>query len=688
MIVAMIFASVWGLVQLGLLGSFGRTLRLRTIFLGVAVGLYACAPFALLLQLTWIHSAAWLTGTPAHVLVEVGAYSIDPFIEEIVKVLPIVVLLALPAIRRQWSITDCVLVGAALGAGFGLAENLFRFGAVSSLASWQAHYGGWMLLMLPDSTSPVVPSPWTTLTSWLPPGVLPNDPFTLSLNSYPALNLHLAWSAVGGLAVGLIALGQRKLKRMPWTVLLLLYIAADHAAYNAVLMGIMREPLLLRNVLAFTPIAALGVAWWFDRYSHRPTGGDEPVLLAEQNSSLRFTGTLRAAIGRIPWSVGWVSEFVRLRRADKSAAAFGFSPEQQALHTATIDARDRVERNLAAPESPRWLPWHDLLAAVRRPANVLWLVLITPAILWFVVGGWPQTAAVQAMLTGPTVWVVVILLSVLAQAWITFGVITAVRFWPRARQFSIGEDIAIVGMRIASGIGAVALGGFALLLALTGASPNRRHYIPHGVEAFSSSTPAVLLQVTSGAALLLSGLGFLGLSTAIGAGSIAAKLAGLRPEESDEAGRDLLPEGDVRRKAEWEAKAKKASERAEARYKSATRDATAAKTESRLANAARDRAHEAAARAGAERDAILASGDEANIHASRNLYIDAVTAARGADAEAARAEGAYQGAVATHAAAQADANAAMEEYAAAAESHAKAVTKMRAASAARDPDKP
>lgn len=172
MILAIVFAELWAVCQLIVLGTFARTIRVRTVLMAVAVGLYACAPLAVLLQVTWISAAAWLSGTSAYQLVRVAAYTADPFIEEIVKVLPVaMMLLTIPAIRRQWSITDCVLLGAGCGAGFGLAEELFRFGKVTPSALWSVGAGGWMI---PGSIwyIPTVPSPRTTVTAWLPPGVV------------------------------------------------------------------------------------------------------------------------------------------------------------------------------------------------------------------------------------------------------------------------------------------------------------------------------------------------------------------------------------------------------------------------------------------------------------------------------------------------------------------------------------
>src|SRR5262245_61097576 len=79
-IVAMVFAHVWGSVQLVLLGSFARTVRVRTVLVAIAAGFYACAILAILLEWSWIYLAAWLIGQPTAGVIPTASYTIDPFI--------------------------------------------------------------------------------------------------------------------------------------------------------------------------------------------------------------------------------------------------------------------------------------------------------------------------------------------------------------------------------------------------------------------------------------------------------------------------------------------------------------------------------------------------------------------------------------------------------------------------------
>src|SRR5947209_4238074 len=110
MIFAIVFAQVWGVLQLLVLGTLARTVRVRTVLAAMAVGLYAIGPLTVLLQLSWIRVAASIVGKTVPEMSGIASYTVDPFIEEALKLLPLVLLMLIPTIRRQWSLTDCVLI--------------------------------------------------------------------------------------------------------------------------------------------------------------------------------------------------------------------------------------------------------------------------------------------------------------------------------------------------------------------------------------------------------------------------------------------------------------------------------------------------------------------------------------------------------------------------------------------------
>src|SRR5229473_1367428 len=198
MILAIVFAHVWGVLELVALGTLTRTIRARTALAAIAAGLYTCSLSAILLQITWTRPFARLTGIPLFRVTTLASYTLDPFIEELVKVAPLLILIhVIPAVRRQWSTADCILIGASAGSGFGLAENLFRYSGVVSRAI--SVKGGWELPI--NLSAPTVPSLTTSLMSWLPNGVATENLFSFSSEISPGhYNMHLEWSALAGLA--------------------------------------------------------------------------------------------------------------------------------------------------------------------------------------------------------------------------------------------------------------------------------------------------------------------------------------------------------------------------------------------------------------------------------------------------------------------------------------------------------
>lgn len=492
------------MIQLVVLGSLARTIRARTLIFAMAAGLYACAPFAVLLMATWTRLVSWMTGASVTMLVESGAYGVDPYIEEMVKLLPLTVLLMVPTIRRQWSVTDCVLTGAASGSGFGLAEALYRFGSSSHAAHPTDH--GWFLATRMDF--PFVPSIWTTITSWLPSGVASSDIYFFGVKGHPWVNLHLAWSAIAGLGIALILLRREAIARVAGIVLLL-YVGTDHAAWNAtdaygswIKTWIVGPFETQRPLLLFLPVAALGIAWLLDRYRQRPRDSNDIALTAEIAASPRFVGTLRAAMSRLPWSLFSTTAFVRLRRAYNSASFSGSDNNAEHLQIGVISARARI---CAEPWSQ--LQWTSGRGFRRlRPRAIIGFILLTPSILYFIVGGWPQTAWLQKAMIGPEIWKIVLTLSAFSQTWLIWQVIVSLRTWPKWTRLPFGEDVASVGLRIASGVGSASLGAFTLLRVLQGFSPTQ--FITsnaHAVEAINNVIVGAGLLITGGAIGFLTG---------------------------------------------------------------------------------------------------------------------------------------------------------------------------------------
>lgn len=99
-----VLAQLYGVVQLAAVGWAARSVRLGVLLTAVAAGAYGAAVASVALQWMWTRLYAALTGTAVPTVVAVASYTVDPVIEEVAKLLP--VLLAWrqsAAVRRQWA---------------------------------------------------------------------------------------------------------------------------------------------------------------------------------------------------------------------------------------------------------------------------------------------------------------------------------------------------------------------------------------------------------------------------------------------------------------------------------------------------------------------------------------------------------------------------------------------------------
>lgn len=89
MVLAMLAATVYGVFQVFALTSPTRTIRLRTALLAIAVGVYACGVLALALELASVHAIVAMSELEMPDAVRRASYTIDPVLEELVKVVPL-----------------------------------------------------------------------------------------------------------------------------------------------------------------------------------------------------------------------------------------------------------------------------------------------------------------------------------------------------------------------------------------------------------------------------------------------------------------------------------------------------------------------------------------------------------------------------------------------------------------------
>jgi RsiW-degrading membrane proteinase PrsW (M82 family) len=480
LVLAMVLAAVWGLFQLAVLGSPTRSVRAGTLLLALGAGLYGCGVLAVGLQFAWTRLFAAATGVRLHEVVRVAAYTVDPYVEEIVKVLPLLLLAWSVRARWQRGLTDHVLLGAATGAGFGLLEALVRFG--SRTGSAIATPGGWVL---PVSLSPpMIPSPWQTVTSWLPAPVNSSDLF--AFGSGAGTDLHLAWSAVAGLGIGLAVRGRGPV-RLAGPVLVLL-AGADHAAYNYDLLhpdssfvgDLLSGPFVAaRGALWLWPLLALATAVLLDRRALRRGRDQAPDLRLrrERSGGLPVLQPARYLRQGLPWTLLVVPRFVLLRR---SALYRAEHDPDDPLPAAVAAARDQLD---AADSPAAWRGVGRLALTAAGPARIgpllrrgrpllLWAALLVPAFLYYVAGSTRYLHDVQDWLEQPGVFHVLLLgpgLAVLALlAWQLAG---AARALPAALRAPDGDAAARLQLRLATGAGAGGLGLVLLAAWLDGTRP-------------------------------------------------------------------------------------------------------------------------------------------------------------------------------------------------------------------------
>ncbi|MGH8773709.1 MAG: PrsW family glutamic-type intramembrane protease [Jiangellaceae bacterium] len=303
---ALSVAACYGVFQLAVLGSATRTVGGGTLLLAVGVGLYFCGPAAVALQLAYTRSVAALSDAQLGHVVEVAGYTLDPFIEEAVKVAPLLLVGLHVRTRLQWGLTDYLLLGAAAGAGFGLLEALMRFGRRAGAALEVP--GGWIF---PSLSPPYVPDFGATLGSWLPQPISSSDLF---LPSGPDTFHHLVWSAAAGLGVGWL-LRERGPARFVGVIPVLL-VGGDHAAYNfnisllaySTFGDVLAAPFVAAEPLRWLwPVLALGVAVWFDLRTLRPGKAEHVHLLLGDRHSADLAALARYAAIRPPWTtfIAW-----------------------------------------------------------------------------------------------------------------------------------------------------------------------------------------------------------------------------------------------------------------------------------------------------------------------------------------------------------------------------------------------
>ncbi|MEU6292110.1 RNase A-like domain-containing protein [Streptomyces sp. NPDC046988] len=477
MVVVMAAAAVWGVLQLFVASWPTRSLRLSTVLIAFAVGVYGCGVTTGLIEFAYTRLYAEQSGLSLVKAENVTSYMVAPWVEELVKVSPLLLAGLSIKVRRQWGLTDYVVLGGALGGGFGLLEAVLRFGLDADRAI--VRDGAWVV---PDSLfAPYVPSPDQVFTAWLP------APFgQLSTGAVPATETftHLVWTSVAGMGVGVLW------RTRGWVRLLavvpLLAAAAHHTLNNYAVQepGGRAEPWLETldaNAWA-APLVCLAVAMAVDlRQLHRGKWTVPGVLLVSERAEGDSAGALlRYAAWHVPWSLLVALRYVRLRRSLLFAAAVSETGrDTEELRAGVSWITGQMDASDYQGAWRRDTLRARLKAARARDPHRIWLLLVPcvlslPALLFLGVGSFTSTAGLQEFFstgTGPR-----ILMGFCAAAllWIVWQLAVLLRTWRAVSDQVLAEPWAVHRFRIGTALGAGTTGFFLLYRGFGDAGPDGR----------------------------------------------------------------------------------------------------------------------------------------------------------------------------------------------------------------------
>lgn len=200
-------ASLWCVLQLLLFSWPARTVGWPTVLLAFGVGAYGCGVFSVLIEAVVTRQLAAADETSMRTVMDTAMWTTAPAAEELLKILPLALAAWALRGRVQWGLTDFVVLGAAVGVGFGLLESVLQFAFAPDVHVRPVEAAGGWSVATRLFTAPFVSGFPELLGHWFPAAV-----GTLELGSATAtvpVDNHVAWSALGGLSVGLVVCGHR-----------------------------------------------------------------------------------------------------------------------------------------------------------------------------------------------------------------------------------------------------------------------------------------------------------------------------------------------------------------------------------------------------------------------------------------------------------------------------------------------
>ncbi|MEU1906527.1 PrsW family glutamic-type intramembrane protease [Streptomyces hygroscopicus] len=467
------------MVQLLVLSSPTRSVRVSTVLLAVVVGVYGCGVAAALLELAYTRSVAGLTGQSLAEVVASASYTVDPVIEELVKAAPLLLAGWNFTIRRQWGLTDHVVLGAGVGAGFGLVEAVTRFGLDADRAI-QHSAGGWAI---PDSLrAPYIPGPEQIFSAWFPApqGTLELGDLTPEAGTSP----HLVYTALAALGIGLLLRARgwiRALGVLPVAAGSLHHMLTNYVAQHPTDQGVASLADVFEGMLWAVPLVCLGLAVIADSSQLRRGKAAVPGILlrAERSGHLSLTALAGYAAWCVPWSTLIALRFARLRRSLLYAAATsGPYPGFAHLHRTVAWTAGHLD---ATDHEHAWkdVTLRSVLQTRRRQVDRRrkWFVLVSlgltiPSLLLLGIGSFPTEADLQehfASGDGPNILIGFGIAGLLWTGWLLTRLLRA---WRVMRTIPYGEALATIRFRIWTALGGCITGVLLLTRLQDDAAPD------------------------------------------------------------------------------------------------------------------------------------------------------------------------------------------------------------------------
>jgi hypothetical protein len=482
----MVAAAIYGVLQLTLLASPVRSIRLSTALLTVVLGVYGCGVVTALVELGYTRGMAAWSGEPLPDVVAKASYTVAPVVEELAKIAPLLLAGWNIKIRRQLGLADYVILGAATGAGFGLLEVLLQHALDAERATPYPGGSGWLLPGGISLVSPYIPGWEQVLSTWLPASIgiveLGHVGGTLGTN------LHLAWGAVGGFGAGLLLRG-RSWRRL-LALLPLGYAFGHHALTNYTGRRGVDPPgwaeTLARlgdSTVDYAPLVCLVVAVIVDfRHLSRGKRSVPGVLLEAERAGQTSLGALASFGGWcLPWTGLVALRFARLRRSLLYAAARTRSDELERVEplrqavaaiAARIDATNRDGAWDAARIRAHLKAARSVQSRRRRWLLLIPLLLLLPSLVFLGLGSFPSTQEIQEFFAGETGAKVLIGVGIAGLAWIAVQLILLLRAWRTTAVLPVGEALAVVRFRLWTALGSGTAGALLLTVRLRGAAPD------------------------------------------------------------------------------------------------------------------------------------------------------------------------------------------------------------------------